>query len=170
MTYSHLEGINIGSGPHYAERWLNIDIVPTDTGKQPDMLLDINKLRDIFDEHEFEKAYVGHVLEHIKWGIDLTVAIRNIAHIAKKVMVVGPCMDKAVATGQPESLLDAIRAPEQPAGHPWEHKWTPTEALTAHAVTLAGYEPHIVPIGGVKRPEWPNPSTAAWQTAMWFTA
>ena len=166
--YSHLDGINIGSGPHYADGWLNIDIIPTDTGKQPDILAPIADLPSLFEPHAFKKAYVGHVLEHIPWD-DLTVTIKQIAVIATKVMVVGPCMYKAVATKQPKSLLDSIRAPEQPAGHPWEHKWTPTQELTEYAIRQAGYEPHIVNIKTVTRPEWPNPSTANWQTAMWFT-
>lgn len=169
MQYSHLEGINIGSGPHYANGWLNIDIAPTDTGKQPDLLMDIYEIPFVFDRHEFRKAYVGHVLEHIPYD-DLDIALGCIAHAAQTIMVVGPCMNKALASNQPPSLLDAIRAPEQPAGHPWEHQWTPTEALTANAIILAGYEPHIVPVAEVRKPEWPNPTTAGWQTAMWFAS
>lgn len=168
--YSHLRGINIGSGPHYAEGWLNTDIIPTDRGKQPDILVSINDMPEVFGPKAFKKAYVGHVLEHLERVVELPLAIRAIAYIAETVMVVGPCIDKAIATDQPQSLLDAIRAPEQPIGHPWEHKWTPTEELTRSAIQRAGYEPNIVNIKTVKRPEWPNPSTASWQTAMWFTA
>lgn len=167
MQYSHLDGINIGSGQHYAKNWLNIDLIPTDKGQQPDLLIDIRALHYDFDYHSFKKAYVGHVLEHIHWD-DLPDVIHNIAYIAEKIMVVGPCIRLAELTGQPQDLIDGIRSPENPDDHPWGHKWTPTEALTAQAITDAGYEPHIVPVATVKRPEWPNPSTACWQTAMWF--
>lgn len=170
MQYSHLEGINIGSGPHYAEGWLNTDLIPTDSGKQPDLLIDIHSLHYEFDHHAFKKAYVGHVLEHIQWGQALEDAIDNLAYVAETVMVVGPCMDKAIATNQPKSLLAAIEASPTPNDHPWDHKWTPTEALTAEAIRAAGYTPHIVDIATVTKPEWPNPSTACWQTAMWFTS
>lgn len=169
MQYSHLEGINVGSGQHYAKGWLNIDVIPTDKGQQPDLLADIYEFPFLFDQHEFKKAYVGHVLEHIPWDM-LDIAIGCIAYAAKHVMVVGPCITKAESTNQPTDLIDGIRAPENPDAHPWGHKWTPTEELTAQAIRNAGYEPHIIPIAEVRRPEWPNPSTAAWQTAMWFTA
>lgn len=169
MQYSHLEGINVGSGQHYAKGWLNVDVIPTDKGQQPDLLIDILDFPFVFAEHEFKKAYVGHVLEHIAWD-DLPQVIGCLAYVAKTVMVVGPCIHLAEVTGQPQELIDGIRAPEDPDDHPWGHKWTPTEGLTAAAIREAGYEPHIVPVGNVKRPEWPNPSTAAWQTAMWFTS
>lgn len=169
MAYSHLEGINIGSGQHYAEGWLNVDAIPTDKGKQPDMLLLIEDFMDVFPEKAFKKAYVGHVLEHIRWR-DLTEVLINIAYVAEKVMVVGPCIDKAIMSNQPQSLIDGIRAPEQIDYHPWSHKWTPTEELTAKAIRDAGFSPNIVDIKTVKRPEWPNPTTACWQCAMWFVS
>ena len=168
MPYSHLEGLNVGSGPHYADGWLNIDNTPPGDGRAPDLIMDIYDIPTMFRKKAFRKAYVGHVLEHIYYD-DIDIAIKDIAHSAELVMVVGPCMEKAIATGQPQSLLDAIRAPEEPGLHPWTHKWTPTEKATADAIRRAGYEPNIIPVGDVQRPEWPNPSGATWQTAMWFT-
>lgn len=169
MTYSHLEGINVGSGQHYAKHWLNTDIIPTDKGQQPDILADINDYPSVFGDRAFKRAYVGHVLEHLWWD-DITTAIKNIAYVTQnKVMVVGPCMDKAIATSQPQSMLDAIKAVDDPVDHPWGHKWTPTEELTAQAIRDAGFEPNIIKVGEVRRPIWPNPSTAGWQCAMWFT-
>lgn len=165
--YSHLEGINVGSGQHYAEGWFNIDAIPTDKGKQPDMLLPIEAFMEVFPEKAFKKAYVGHVLEHIRW-VDVPFVVENLAWVAEKIMVVGPCLDKAIARGEPQSLIDAMRAPEIFDYHPWSHKWNPTERATAEAIETAGYEPHIVDISTVKKPEWPNPTTAGWQCAMWF--
>ena len=169
MAYSHLEGINIGSGQHYADGWLNVDAIPTDKGRQPDMLLLIEDFMEVFPEKAFKKAYVGHVLEHIRWS-DLPYVLDNIAYVAETVMVVGPCLDKAISRGEPQSLIDGIRAPEIIDYHPWSHKWNPTEERTAQAIRASGYEPHIVDISTVKKPEWPNPTTAGWQCAMWFTA
>ena len=167
--YSHLQGINIGSGPHYADGWFNIDISEPPIGKAPDLLIDIHALHYEFDQHQFEKAYVGHVLEHIEWGREVEDAIHNIAYIAKTVMIVGPCLDKAHATNQPEWLLRQIEANPNHGDDPGEHKWTPTEQLTAQAITDAGYTPQIVGIATVTLPDWPNPDTSPWQTAMWFT-
>lgn len=167
--YSHLEGLNVGSGQHYAEGWLNVDAIPTDKGKQPDMLLHIQDFVSVFFEQAFTKVYVGHVLEHIRWP-DLTEVILNLGYVGQKIMVVGPCLEKAIASNQPPELIDGIRASEEIDYHPWSHKWTPTEERTAEAIREAGYEPHIIPVAEVRRPEWPNPSTAGWQTAMWFAS
>ena len=167
--YSHLQGINIGSGQHYAEGWWNTDIIPTDKGKQPDELIDIFKMPLAYGQNAFKKAYVGHVLEHIHME-DVFSAVKAIAFIAEEVMVVGPCLQKAYETKQPESLIDAIIPPDDIDAHPWSHKWTPTEDLTKEIIELAGFKPTVVDIATVKRPEWPNPSRAPWQTAMRFSS
>ena len=167
--FDSYKGINIGSGQHYADGWWNTDAIATDIGRQPDQLIDIFKMPMHFGEAAFKKAYVGHVLEHIPLK-DVFTALRCVAHIAETVMVVGPCLQKAIETDQPQSLLDAIMAPEILDAHPWSHKWTPTESLTFEIIEQAGFEPHIVDIKTVCPPEWPNPSTAEWQTAMWFTS
>lgn len=168
MQYSQYDGINIGSGQHYREGWWNTDITPTDKGTQPDQLIDIMQFPREFPHKAFKKAYVGHVLEHI-YVYDLSAAIQAIAHTAETVMVVGPCLYKAQETQQPASLIDAIKAPITLDDHPWSHKWTPTTAATAAAITQAGYKPIIVDVADVAMPEWPNPTTAPWQCAMWFT-
>jgi predicted SAM-dependent methyltransferase len=170
MKYSHLQGINIGSGQHYAEGWFNTDIIPTDKGKQPDLLIDIHDFLDTFEKHSFKKAYVGHVLEHVAWGDELTCVIQSIAYVAETVMVVGPCLDKAMRTSQPKWLIDGIVAPDEIDQHPWSHKWTPLESNTFYAIQQAGFIPEIVDIGSVNQPEWPNPTVAPWQTAMKFTS
>jgi hypothetical protein len=169
VQYSHLQGINIGSGQHYAGGWLNTDIIPTDVGEQPDILADIFDFPTLFGRHEFKKAYVGHVLEHIHLN-KIKAALDAIAYIAEDIMVVGPCLQKAADTDQPQSLLDGIMAPDDIDQHPWSHKWTPTEDLTFDLIKAAGYDPVIVDIRTVKKPEWPNPSIATWQTAMRFSS
>ena len=82
MDYSQFHGINIGSGQHYADYWFNTDIIPTDKGTQPDLLIDIHDFLDTFEKRTFKKAYVGHVLEHIEWGDELSCAIQSISYIA----------------------------------------------------------------------------------------
>lgn len=81
-------------------------------------------------------------------------------------MAVGPCLYRAIATGQPRAILEAIVADprQEPTGH--GHAWTPTTDLTREALELGGLtNVATVPIVGVSKPAWPNPSTAAWQTA-----
>lgn len=169
MDYSQYAGINIGSGQHYAEGWWNTDIIPTDKGKQPDELIDIFKMPMAYGKNAFKKAYVGHVLEHIHME-DVFAAVKAIAFIAEEVMVVGPCALRAIATDQPQSLIDAILPPDEIDAHPWSHKWTPTEDLTMEIIQRSGFDPVIVDVATVKKPEWPNPSQAPWQTAMRFSS
>lgn len=163
-------GLNVGSGPHYADGWCNTDILPAPKGtRDPDVLADIFNYGETFKPGSFDKAYIGHVLEHIP--LDLTIsAVQHIASTVKtggRVMVVGPCIDRAIATGQPESLLDAIRYHPDKPQHPWSHAWTPTEQQTFDIMDAAGFiEVQIVPISTVTKPEWPNPSTSEWQTAV----
>lgn len=163
-------GLNVGSGPHYAQGWCNTDILPAPNGTaDPDVLADIFSYSTVFQPSSFKKAYVGHVLEHIPFD----TCVEAVQHIASTVcsngpiMVVGPCIDKALATGQPEELLDAIRHhPERPQ-HPWSHAWTPTEQLTLEIMQKSGLtDVRVVPIWEVQKPEWPNPTTAGWQTAV----
>lgn len=163
-------GLNVGSGPHYADGWCNTDILPAPKGtRDPDVIADIFNYSETFKARSFAKAYIGHVLEHIP--LDLTIsAVQHIAATVQtggQVMVVGPCIDRAIATGQPESLLDAIRYHPDKPQHPWSHAWTPTEALTLEIMLKSGLsDVKVVPVGTVVRPEWPNPSTSGWQTAV----
>jgi predicted SAM-dependent methyltransferase len=163
-------GLNVGSGPHYSEGWCNTDILPAPEGERdPDVYADIFDYSDVFVLGSFKKAYIGHVLEHIPF--DQTVqAVQQIASTVAPfgaVMAVGPCIERAIATGQPESLLDAIRHDPGKPQHPWSHAWTPTEALTLQIMQQSGLERvQVVPIGTVQRPEWANPSVAEWQTAV----
>lgn len=163
-------GLNVGSGPHYADGWCNSDVLPAPEGcKDPDVIADIFNYGEVFEPGSFKSAYVGHVLEHIPFDVCVD-AVRSIAAVVQpggEVMVVGPCMERAVATGQPAKLLDAIRHhPDRPQ-HPWSHAWTPTEALTLQIMQesgLVGVE--VLDISHVMRPRYPNPSNADWQTAV----
>ncbi len=167
---SQYEGLNVGSGPHYADGWCNTDILPAPEGtRDPDVYADIFDYRTVFPAGAFTKAYVGHVLEHIPLDV-VVAAVQHIAYTVQPggvIMFVGPCIDKAIATGQPETLLDQIRHHPEREPHPWSHAWTPTEALTLEVVREAGLsDVEAVPIDTVTRPQWPNPSIAPWQTAV----
>ena len=163
-------GLNVGSGPHYAEGWCNTDILAAPEGcRDPDVLADIFDYGNVFSAGIFAKAYVGHVLEHIPMN-QVVTAVQKIAVTVRpggSIMVVGPCIDRAIATGQPDWLLEAIRHHPSKPQHPWSHAWTPTEALTLRLMQESGLDDvRVVPIGSVQQPEWPNPSVSEWQTAV----
>lgn len=164
-------GLNVGSGPHYADGWCNTDILPAPRGtRDPDVIADIFNYFETFTKGSFKKAYIGHVLEHIPFDetIDAVVNIAYVVQPGSPIMVVGPCIERAIETKQPVSILDAIRHdPDRTSQHPWGHAWTPTEALTFEIMQASGLDRvEILPIDSVDEPEWPNPSTAKWQTAV----
>jgi hypothetical protein len=121
-----------------------------------------------FEDDYFVKIYLGHILEHLVWERvpEALAEVRRVAKPGAQIMVVGPCIHKAVATKQPDWLFDAIIArPEAEGG--LNHAWTPTEAFTFEAMENGGLDNiQVVNIAAVTRPEWPNPSTAPWQCAL----
>lgn len=162
-------GLNLGSGPHYAEGWVNVDkYAPPEGCREPDLRADVFHLEDYFPEASFQAAYLGHFLEHLRWDrIPLALAqVRHVCAPGASVMAVGPCLYRAIRTSQPQWLIEAIVADprQKPTGH--GHAWTPTEELTRVALEEGGLtNVTTVPIVGVTKPAWPNPSTAPWQTA-----
>lgn len=166
-----MDRLNLGSGPWYANGWVNVDpVIPDPPARPPDVQADLHWLAmDPAHAHRYGQVYLGHLLEHVPWGyLDVFWAtLRNVAKPGAEVMVVGPCILRAVATNQPESILTAILAdPRNPDGG-LGHAWTPTEALTVEAVRLGELQGiEVLPVGEVRPPEWPNPSIAPWQTAV----
>lgn len=166
LVKSH--GLNVGSGPHYAEGWINLDVVPAPEGtKDPDVIASVFSMDHHFPDAVFEKAYVGHVLEHLPWP-DVAPALRAIARKVipgGTIMVVGPCVHRAIETRQPRWLIEAILADPREEG-PWSHAWTPTTDLTVQALQDSGLQGvRECPVAQVGKPGWPNPSTASWQVA-----
>lgn len=167
LVESH--GLNVGSGPHYAEGWVNIDVaVRPEESPPPDVVVDVFDLDRVFPDHVFEKAYLGHVLEHLEYD-SVPQALRTIARKVipgGTIMVVGPCLLKAVETRQPATLIQAILSDPRTAHDPAAHSWTPTTGLTLGLLEEAGLVGvREVPVAQVGRPGWPNPSTASWQVA-----
>src|ERR1017187_4875679 len=99
--------LNIGSGVHPAPGWVNIDRNLLDDW-QVDVIADALDLP--FGDDVADRAYFGHVLEHLSYNGDALVALREAYRVLKpggELGVVGPAMDLALLTGQPQWLLDA---------------------------------------------------------------
>lgn len=162
------DGLNLGSGPWYAEGWTNVDLRDPDDGSRgPDVYASIFDLA-AFEDGTFHRAYLGHVLEHLEWERipDALAEVRRVLVPGGTVMVVGPCILRAIATRQPTDLLERILARPWGSGEGQEHAWTPTTAWTLQAMKEGGLEGvREIPVDQVVKPEWPNPSTASWQMA-----
>ncbi len=162
-------GLNLGSGVHYAEGWLNFDLFePADGSRCADILGDIYKAEDLFPDDSFQACYMGHFLEHLEWE-RIPEAMAQVIRVCRPgapVMAVGPCIVRAAAMNSPQWLIEAIIADPRSTHAGGDHAWTPTEELTRLALERSGFENvTTVPIVGVTPPTWPNPSTAPWQTA-----
>lgn len=165
--------LNLGSGPHYADGWLNVDLHdPPEGYRKPDYYADVYHLSDHFEAGTFTAVYLGHFLEHLEWGRipDALDQIRKVAKPGAVVMAVGPCILRTIRY-HPSSvdLIKAILADPEATANAAPgccHEWTPTEYLTRRALERGGLIDVVtVPVVGVTKPQWPNPSTAQWQTA-----
>lgn len=152
--------LTLGSGPHYAESWVNFDLY----AEHADVRGDLFALP--FPDATFTHVYAGHVLEHLPYD-RLTEALteaRRVLVSDGRFVAVGPCIELAVQTAQPHWLLDAII--RHGVGDGSGHVWTPTAPLTLAAVRAVFPTAELVPVATITRPEWPNPSTAGWQCAV----
>lgn len=155
--------LNIASGLHPTNLpgWVNVDL-PWAGVVGADVYGDAFALP--FRAGCFDAAYIGHVLEHIPWDLlpVMLGELRRVLAPGATVAVVGPAIDLAVRTGQPEWLLRAIDTLGEGAGG---HKWVATEALTVEALAVVFPDAVPVPVTMFAPPRWPNPSTAPWQCA-----
>jgi predicted SAM-dependent methyltransferase len=172
--------LNLGCGDQPEHRapapWINVD---GHAPFLPDVVATLDRLP--WDENAADRIYLGHVLEHIPyawsadhewdgWDHPLERALAEVRRVLSpdgELVVVGPCIERAIQTGQPEWLLRIIAAPvvdDQPPG--LNHAWTPTTLLHRLALDAVFANVVEVPVTSITKPEWPNPSTAPWQCAF----
>src|ERR1035437_280043 len=160
--------LNLGSGVHPAPGWVNIDRNRLDDW-QVDVVASVLELP--FADNVADRAYFGHVLEHLSYDGDALVAIREAYRVLKpggELGVVGPAFDLAIETKQPDWLLDAIRAnpdPNDTSG--LGHQWTATVLNTWNLVLTVFHNAVVVPVTDICRDTgWPNTADASWQVAI----
>lgn len=168
-------GLNMACGSHADiadDTWLNVDHwSDPEWARKPDALASAAALP--FRDQVFDRLYLGHFLEHLEWpgSVDAIGAeLRRVCKPGAEVRIVGPALDLAIRTGQPESLLERIRKDDDwrtmhPPGS--GHAWTATVPLTVRAAGTAGFtDVKVIPVETVLAPEWPNPCTDPWQVAL----
>lgn len=159
--------LHVGSGNHPSNlpEWVDLDLgiyedtPPTVFGSAFAMP---------FPDATFDRIYMGHLLEHLRWEDELLEGLAEVRRVGKPgatVMVVGPDIRKAIDTDQPDWLMRSIVG-DAPADNPGGHQWVATEGLTVRALERGGLtDARAVDVAHVTRPEWPNPSQAPWQCA-----
>jgi hypothetical protein len=156
--------LNLGSGPHYAPGWLNVDLYAEDA----DLKVDLFDLGEHLPGRSATQVYAGHVLEHLPWERipDALRLVKAIMEPGAELVVVGPCIRMAVATRQPMHIIDAILCDPRDPHTGLGHAWTPTAELTLDAVRSVFPEATLSNVATVTKPTWPNPDTAPWQCAV----
>lgn len=155
--------LTLGSGTHYADGWVNIDLYAEDADVRGDCFA------LPFRAATFAQVYAGHVLEHLPYHAlpRMLAEVRRVLRPRGRFVVVGPCIELAVWTNQPNWLMRDIcrTVPAEPLpGH--GHAWTATGPLTLAAVQVVFPKAKLIPASSVTKPEWPNPCLDDWQCAV----
>jgi SAM-dependent methyltransferase len=163
--------LNIGTGEHYADGWVNVDrhSLPH-WPKAPDLMADVLEGIPLEDGCAC-KIFLAHILEHLPYDRvpRALEECRRLLAPGGQLAVVGPCIELAIRTGQPSWLLGHILANPTPEAPGLGHEWTPTAFFTLRAVQTVFPGAELVPVETIASPEWPNPSLAPWQCAVLAT-
>lgn len=162
--------LNIGCGPHWNRGWINTDREPSFT---PEILVEDgdDPCALPFKDGTVSRVYMGHLLEHLRFDDQAPEMLREIMRVLQtggELAVVGPDMDAAIARGEPESLLEAIRSP-RPEGAPDTgiyHQWIATEESTLACVRQVFSNSHVADLTELANTGWPLVSTVDWQTGI----
>lgn len=154
--------LNIGSGDHYQDGWVNIDLSPT---VRADLYLDVAEGLP-YQDGEVEKIYAGHVLEHLTFGqIAVFLAdVRRVLVAGGQLMVVGPDVDRCRATGNVELIERAVHGEHRWPGD--EHLWECTEAQVEKLMGDAGMVTVPMSPGYARTFGWPLVGIDGWQCAV----
>ena len=148
-TNSLSRSLNVGCGPHHAQGWLNTDLVRTDEIR-PDVLVTADRPFP-FESASFDRAYVGHVLEHVPWH-EVPAWLDDLARVlvpGAPVLFVGPDSDAAIEcyrTGtatraQVDGIIEAT-SPYHGSELRWDadrHHWNCSGPRMAQALRGAGW-------------------------------
>ena len=154
-------GLNYGCGPHYREGWLNVDVSPT---VKTDAVI-AGTVPLPFSAAAFDRAYLGPVLEHVRWEecVPLLEEIRRVVRPGGVVCCVGPDLFKAVHRAVASGGADADMR------HVWEcgewqefdgepgrdHRWACSEKRLVMLLERAGFrDVRAVPVAELAE-SWP---------------
>jgi hypothetical protein len=169
--------LNVGSGPHRAPPpWWNVDVAyEPELGIVPDQIVELDDPLP-FADGDVERAYVGHLLEHLEWARvpDYLAELGRVLAQGAPLVVVGPDVERALQRWkrglEPWEVVDGcLEGPDSALGA-WagcRHCWNCTEARVARALELVGFEA-VTPLelGAPELDEWPVVSRAEWQCAV----
>lgn len=123
--------LNVGCGTHYASGWVNTDVW-ADADTRPDVVVSTAEPFP-FPEDCFDGIFLGHVLEHVPWGVVLSVldGVRRVARPGAPILVVGPdtyrTLERWRTGDEPwEMVISVLEHQGIPEVHDWAeaaHHW-----------------------------------------------
>lgn len=166
--------LNAGSGRHYVDGWVNMDV---DEGFPLDVKADLTAIP--LPDESVDMIFAAHLLEHLDYWETLPLVLAEFARVLAplgELCVVGPDIERAVLMGEPRPLLELIVAwPDDfnvgrwpvkspPAGH----AWTASSGFVVRALEFAGFTctPYTGVLGELQGLGWPLDNTADWQNAF----
>lgn len=165
--------INVGCGQHYADGWVNLDLV-RDNITRPDVLV-TTAVPFPFETASVEKAYLGHVLEHIAWE-DVPIYLSQLRRVLKpgaSALFVGPDVRRTIQQfAEHRQSFDRVLATlenvdeERYARLGSHHRWNCHEERLFNAVVDAGFIAQVVTLEEVTAEPWPLVDTASDQMAV----
>jgi hypothetical protein len=173
--------LNVGCGPHLADGWVNTDVIKTDE-INPDVMVSLEDPFP-FEEASFDRAYVGHVMEHMPWHAlpDWLDKLASVLSATAEVMFVGPDTLRAIEgyrlgrTKWEEMLAIIENVTSYHGGEErWDedrHQWNCFEQRVVDLLDNCGWkniEPKGVALGGFlpELGDWPVVSQARCQFAV----
>ena len=163
--------LNAGSGDHYVDGWVNLDI---DSEIKADVHADLCAIP--LPDASCGRILCSHVLEHIDYREQVPRVLaefRRVLAPGGQLCILGPDIDRAVLLGEtPEVLKRIVAWTKEFYAEEWKyvvpphgHAWTSTQLLTELALDAAGYtwdnysgRLHRLPVAG-----WPIGNTAPFQ-------
>lgn len=177
--------LNVGCGPHYVPGWTNTDLVANDLIK-PDFTVSTDNPFP-FRDSSFERAYVGHVVEHVPWHLlpQWMSELSRVLQPGSAVAFIGPDANAAIEcyrTGaasrdQVDGIIEALD-PYQAGFERWNedrHHWNCSGPRIAYLLSELnwGEVQDLTPTPGELLPElpgWPVVSHAPLQCAVLATS
>ncbi|HEY1119894.1 MAG TPA: hypothetical protein VGE43_19420 [Acidimicrobiales bacterium] len=153
--------LNVGCGPHYADGWTNTDLIMVPGTIEPDVVVWPDRPFP-FEPGEVERAYLGHVLEHVPWDDtpEFLADLRRVLAEDGRVCIVGPDTLEAIrlhaAGREPWGKVAAV-IEGTGAYHPDEGRWAPMrwdadrhhwnchEARVAELLADQGWTVEVIP-------------------------
>lgn len=154
--------VNLGSGDHYQEGWVNVDL--PGNGVRVDVAHDITE-RLPFDDGSVDRVYMGHVLEHVDFDqlVPVLGEVRRVLVPGGEGCIVGPDVGNTLRLGMNNILSIVLYGARRWDGD--THLWTSTGEAHYFAALVAGFAARLIMPEEVPD-DWPVVSRAAWQFAV----